>query len=380
MATALSVAVMIMALAVVTGFKHAITEKLYSFMGHVQVRTYNETGSVNAGFLQPIYADPELQRKMSALPHVSAVSPFAVRPVIVQVNGLLEGLQLKGVNSKYHFLKGITTSGETINYSDTFYSKDILLSKTTADRLDVKAGDSVQINFIDDGTPRIRRVRVSGMYHSGMEDMDKYYAVCDIRLLQRINNWTADSINGYQLDLDDAEAADTTAAYIHYNLIAAPMAVYTTTETYTFIVDWLNMQGVNSAILIAIMAIVAIINMGAALLILIVDRAVMIGLLKALGMSYTTTRNIFLSIAALIGGVGILLGNLLALGLCYIQLHYGIMKLPEDSYYMRQVPVKVILWQVVVVDAVTLVLCILCMWLPTLYIRRVQPAKVLQFK
>ncbi len=379
-ATALSVAVMILSLAVVTGFKHAISEKLFGFMGHVQVRPFNEASTASVGFAQPIYSDAALINSLQRIPHVVAVTPYAVRPVILQANGLLEGVQLKGVNKNYRFQSGITTAGSPIDYSDTQYAKEIILSRTTADRLNTKPGDTIQLNFIDNGMPRIRRVRVSGTYHSGMEDMDKYYAVCDIRLLQRINNWTADSINGYQLDLSNPDFADTVATYIHYNLINAPLASYTTVGTYTFIFDWIELQGVNSAILIAIMAIVAIINLGAALLIIIVDRAAMIGLLKALGMPFETTRSVFLSIAAIVGGSGILLGNLLALGICYLQLHYGFLKLPEDSYYMRYVPVKVIWWQVAAVDLLTLVLCVFCMWLPTLYIRRIQPAKVLQFK
>jgi len=379
-ATALSVAVMILSLAVVTGFKHAISEKLFGFMGHVQVRPFNEASTASVGFAQPIYSDAALISSMQRIPHVVAVTPYAVRPVILQANGLLEGVQLKGVNKNYRFQSGITTAGNAINYSDSEYAKEIILSRTTADRLNTKPGDTIQLNFIDNGIPRIRRVRVSGTYHSGMEDMDKYYAVCDIRLLQRINNWTADSINGYQLDLSNPDFADTVAAYIHYNLINAPLASYTTVGTYTFIFDWIELQGVNSAILIAIMSIVAIINLGAALLIIIVDRAAMIGLLKALGMPFETTRAVFLSIAAIVGGSGILLGNLLALGICFLQLHYGFLKLPEDSYYMRYVPVKVIWWQVAAVDLLTLVLCVFCMWLPTLYIRRIQPAKVLQFK
>jgi lipoprotein-releasing system permease protein len=371
---------MILSLAVVTGFKHAISEKLFGFMGHVQVRPFNEASTASVGFAEPIYSDAALISSMQRIPHVVAVTPYAVRPVILQANGLLEGVQLKGVNKNYRFQSGITTAGNAINYSDSEYAKEIILSRTTADRLNTKPGDTIQLNFIDNGIPRIRRVRVSGTYHSGMEDMDKYYAVCDIRLLQRINNWTADSINGYQLDLSNPDFADTVAAYIHYNLINAPLASYTTVGTYTFIFDWIELQGVNSAILIAIMAIVAIINLGAALLIIIVDRAAMIGLLKALGMPFETTRAVFLSIAAIVGGSGILLGNLLALGICFLQLHYGFLKLPEDSYYMRYVPVKVIWWQVASVDLLTLVLCVFCMWLPTLYIRRIQPAKVLQFK
>ena len=379
-ATALSVAVMILAMAVVTGFNYAISEKLFSFMGHAQVIPYNETGSTNLAFAQPVYWDNDLIKDIKKVPHVTAVSPFAVRPVIVQAKGQLEGLQLKGVDKNYRFLHGIATTGSPINYSDTAYSKEIILSKTTADRLNVTAGDTVQLNFLDGNIPRIRRVRIAGTYHSGMEEMDKYYGVCDLRLLQRINNWPADSINGYQIDLDNPAFADTVSNFIHFNIITAPLESYTTTENYSFIFDWLKLQGINGTILLVIMAIVAIINMGAVLVILIVDRATMIGLLKALGMPFETTRNVFLAISALIGGAGILLGNVVALVTCWLQWQFGFLKLPESSYYMRYVPLKIVWWQVAAIDVVTLVLCIFCMWLPTLYIRRVQPARVLQFK
>ena len=379
-ATALSVAVMIVTLAIVTGFGHAVSEKLFGFMGHVQVSLYNETGSTSGGYSTPIYRDPKLLSELRSIPEVVSVSPYAITPVIMQAKGKLEGMSLKGVDSKYRFLSGITSYGDGINYSDSDYSKDIVLSKTSAEKLDVQIGDTIQLNFIDQNNPRIRRVRVSGLYHSGMEELDKTFAICDLRLLQRIKNWDRDSINGYQIDLTDPSYADTVTSIIHYNLIDPPLAVNTTVATYTFIFDWLQLQGTNSLILIAIMAIVAIINLGAALLILIIDRAVMIGLLRALGMTFERTRDIFLYIAAIIGGVGIVLGNILGLGLCMLQSKYGLVKLPEASYYMKYVPVKVIWWQVAVVDILTLLICVLCMWLPTLYIRRVQPAKVLQFK
>ncbi len=380
-ATSLSVAVMIVAMAVVTGFSAAVTEKLYSFMGHVHVIPYDETKSNSLNYAEPIFYDKKLQENISKIPHVASVSPFVERLTIIQSRtGRMEGLALKGVTKDYHFLKGITTSGAPIDYSDTFYSKQVILSKTTADRLNVNIGDTVQLDFIEGGPPRIRRVKVCGLYHSGMEEVDKYFAVTDMRLLQRINNWGADSINGYQVDLDNEKFADTVANYIHYNLTRAPLEAYTTTENYSFIFDWLRLQGLNGTILLIIMAVVAIINMGAVLLILMVDRANMVGLLKALGMPFETTRNIFLAVAGLIGAIGVLIGNVLALLLCWLQLTFGILKLPEDSYYMKFVPIKIVWWQVVGIDVATLVLCVLCMWLPTMYIRRIQPAKVLQFK
>ncbi len=379
-ATALSVTVMIVAMAVVTGFNYAVTEKLYGFEGHVHVIPYNETKSSSLNYSAPVHYDQKLIDEIKAIPHVAAVSPFIAKPVIIQSRGRMEGLALKGVNKDYRFQHGITTTGAPIDYSDTFYSKQIILSKTTADRLDVNVGDTVQLDFIESGAPRIRRVKVAGLYHSGMEEVDKYFAVCDLRLLQRINNWPADSINGYQVDLDNEIYADTVSNFIHYNLTKPPLESYTTQENFSFIFDWLKLQGLNGTILLIIMAVVAIINMGAVLLILMVDRANMVGLLKALGMSFETTRNIFLSIAGLIGATGILLGNLLGLTLCWLQQTFGILKLPEDSYYMQFVPVKIVWWHVAVIDIVTLALCVLCMWLPALYIRRIQPAKVLQFK
>jgi lipoprotein-releasing system permease protein len=379
-ATALSVAVMIVSIAVVTGFNTAITEKLYSFMGHVHVVRFDETRSNALLYSEPVHYNRNLADSIRMIPHVAAVSPFVERPVIVQAHGGMEGIALKGVDKDYHFLKGIKVIGQPIDYSDTFYSKQVLLSKTTADRLNVNIGDTVQLDFYENGVPRIRRVKVCGFYHSGMEEVDKNFGICDIRLLQRIINWPADSVNGYQVDITDAKYADTIASYIHYNLIYAPLEAYTTKENYSAIFDWLQLQNVNGVILLAIMAIVAIINMGAVLLILMVDRAVMIGLLKALGMPYDQTRNIFLGIAGLIGTVGILLGNVLALGLCWLQVHYGLIKLNEDVYYMRYAPIEIVWWQVAVIDVSTLALCIICMWLPALYIRRIQPAKVLQFK
>jgi len=371
---------MIVAIAIVTGFKYAVTEKLYSFMGHVHVVPFDETKSNTMSYAEPVYYDRALMAKMKQLPHVAAVSPFVMRPVIVQAHGQMEGLQLKGVDRNYRFLNGISVSGEPISYADSGYAKQIVLSQATADRLNIVTGDIVQLDFIENGLPSIRKVKVCGLYHSGMEEVDKNFGVCDIRLLQRINNWTADSINGYQLDLDNPVYADTVANYIHYNLIKAPMESYTTQENYSFIFDWLELQGMNGTILLVIMAIVSVINMGAVLVILMVDRARMIGLLKALGMPFEGTRNIFLAIAGLIGALGILLGNVLALGLCWLQLHYGFMKLPEESYSMQYVPIRIIWWEVGLIDVVTLFLCVLCMWLPALYIRRIQPARVLQFK
>ena len=379
-ATGLSVAVMILSLAVVTGFTSTIKEKLYSFTGHVHIGYYDPRQS-NALTSPPIYYDRKLIANARRVPHVASVTPFVQRPVILQAHGRIEGVSLKGVGGDYRFPAGISLKGRNIDYSDSSYSKQVILSEETAAKLDVYPGDTIQLEFFAGSSmPRLRRVTISGLFHSGMEEIDQFYAICDIRLLQRINNWGPDSINAYQLALDNEEYADTIANFIHYNLINAPLKATTTSENYSFIFDWLHLTSLNGIILLVIMALVAIINMGSVLVILMVDRAAMVGLLRALGMTFRSTAAIFLYVGGLIGIAGILLGNILALAICWLQLRFGFLKLPESSYYMKYAPIKVIWWHVVATDISALALFVLCMCLPALYIRTIQPAKVLQFR
>jgi lipoprotein-releasing system permease protein len=199
-------------------------------------------------------------------------------------------------------------------------------------------------------------------------------------LLQRINNWKADEINGYQIDLKNELVADSVAAQIFYNYLQQPLTANTMKDIYANIFDWLQLQDLNAELVIIIMAVVAIINLAVALLILIVEQARVVGLLKAMGMNETATRKIFLYYSAIIASFGIFVGNVLGLGICWLQQHFGFLKLNEATYYMSQVPVRINGWYVLAIDVATLLVCVLCMWLPSLYIRRIQPARVLQFK
>jgi lipoprotein-releasing system permease protein len=302
--------------------------------------------------------------------------------VIVNANKLMEGIQLKGVDAYYKFPVGIKLTGSTIDYSDTAYSKQVVLSQTTADRLSLSAGDDILLYFLEPGAalPRVRKVKLAGIFHTGMEEVDKNYGICDIRMLQRINNWQPNEINGYQLALDNERFADTVASKIYYEYIQPPLTTYTMHDIFPNIFDWLNLQDVNTRVIIIIMSIVAIINLAVALLILIVEHSRMVGLLKAQGMTVGKMIQVFLYHAGIIAALGIFFGNLLGLGICWLQQKTGFLQLSEATYYVKQVPVRLLWWQPLLIDIITLVLCILCMWLPALYIRRIQPARVLQFK
>jgi lipoprotein-releasing system permease protein len=294
----------------------------------------------------------------------------------------MEGIRLKGITPDYHFERAIEFSGRQLDFSDTAYSRQVQLSQTTAARLDVRTGDSIFIYFLEPGQnfPRVRKVQVAGLYHTGMEEVDHYFAICDLRLLQRINKWPADGINGYQVDLDDEKLADTLAEDIRVRFVEPPLTTYPINDIFPNIFDWLRLQDVNARIILSIMAVVVIINLAVALVILIVEQTRMVGLLKALGMAQGKMQQIFLYHAAVIAGIGILAGNILSLGLCWLQQRYGFLTLSETTYYMKQVPVRINWWQVATIDLCTLVLCVVCMWLPSLYIRRILPARVLQFK
>lgn len=380
-ATALSVSVMILAIAFITGFKYAVREKLFTFLGNVHIETYNPNHSESLS-LNPIKYDAALVDAIKKYPHVNRIYPFAQRPAILQAHGQMEGLFLKGVDKDYVFSPNILFTGDRINYTDTQYAKQVILSQSTVARLNIKVGDSLLLYFLEPGVrvPRIRKVQLTGTFHTGMEELDKYYGIADMRLLQRVNNWQPDEISGYQMELDNEQYSDTVANGIYEQYLKSPLTTYTIRDIYPNIFDWLDLQNINGQIIIIIMAIVAVINLATALMILIMEQARMIGVLQALGMSLKRIRQIFLYYAGIIAGVGILVGNAFAFLFCWAQLKFGFLTLSEDTYYMKQVPIRFHWWQVMIVDMGTLLLCILCMWLPTLYIRRIRPARVLQFK
>lgn len=371
---------MILAVAFITGFKYQVRQKIFSFWGHVLVTNY----SVNASSLittEPIRYDEHLVSGIRHLAHVQQVAPFIVHTGILHANGSMEGIKLKGVNKDFDVSGKIDLKGSPIHFPDTDYANEIILSQTTAGKLNVHVHDALQLYFIEPGSPpRIRKVTVAGIYHTGMEEIDKEYALCDIRLLQRINNWQPDEINGYQVDLSAVRYMDTTAGIIFDKMIDAPLYAYTMKEIYSNIFDWLQLLDKNAQIALIIMAIVAIINLTATIIILIMEQTRLIGLLKAMGMSLDKTMQLFLYHAAIIAGTGIIAGNILAFGIYYLQQRTGFLKMDETTYYMKQVPVRIDGWQIAAIDLATLLICVLCMSLPALYIRRIQPARVLQFK
>lgn len=383
-ATTISVAVMIVTLAMVNGFQEVVSQKVFSFWGHVRVQHF-EPSKVAIAEELPISRNDTVLRALQANPDIKTVQTFGTRYALLKKknDANMEGVLIKGVEKEYDFksLDQFLKEGQWLRFPDSGYSNQINISSYTANQLQVKKGDTIVLFFIQPNStvPRPRLLQISGIFKTGIEEYDKSYAIADLRMIQRLNNWQSDEIGGYEIFLNDYTRMDQISEKISEEL---PVIWYSKTmkEIYPNIFDWLNIQNLNKAVVITIMVIVAIINLVTCLIILVLERTRMIGVLKALGMPDRSIREVFLYHAGMITATGILFGLILGLGICWLQLTTGFVTLNEDAYYMAVAPVKIIWWQVAAVSVGTLVVCFATLIIPTLVIGMIKPVKAIQFR
>lgn len=381
-ATVLSVTVMIVSLAITNGFQYTVSQKIFSFWGHIRVQHF-EPGKVATAEENAIEKNDTVLQIIRNTKGIQSVNAFATKSAILKTSETIEGVLFKGIEKGDDLkrLQQFLKQGRWINFPDSNYSNEIVLSSYTANQLQLKVNDAVLIYFIQpDGTsPRARRLTVTGIYKTGIEEYDKLIAIGDIRLIQRLNNWKPTQIGGYEIFLDDYKQMDTVNNQIFYHL-PVNWNSQTIQEINPNIFDWLKLQDKTIIMVLVIMTVVAILNLITCLIILLLERTRMIGVLKALGSPNITIQKIFLYQGAIITVTGIIIGNLLAILLCWLQQHYGFITLPEDMYYISKAEVKLEWWHIVVVDAGTFFVCLAILMIPTLIIRRIQPVKAIQFR
>jgi lipoprotein-releasing system permease protein len=382
-ATGISVAVMIVALAFTEGFQSAISQKVFSFWGHIRVE-HMEPEQTLIAEETPMHQNDTVMEMIHSWPGVAYADAFGTKSAILKTNEGIEGILFKGVEKGFHFNRLSSflqpQEGRWIEFPDSGYSKEINLSQYTADQLKLKAGDDLLIYFIQpNAPPRARKLKVAGIYKTGIDEYDQNFAMGDLNLIRRLNGWDSTMIGGYEIYVNDYRNMGAIADSIRVNLPVGWNA-QTIQDVYPNIFDWLGLMSWTEWLLLGVMTLVAVLNLITCLIILVLERTRMVGILKAIGTTDGTIRRIFMIHAAIIAGWGIFFGTALGLGICWLQQKTNLVKLTEDAYYLSVATVKIVPWQILAVDAATMLICFLVLLIPLQLTKRITPVKAIRFE
>lgn len=384
-AIAIGLVMMLIAIATSLGLKVKIREKIASFNGHIQIYNYDNNRSdvsvTPVSLNQDFY--PEFsQVDVAGVSHVQAV---AVKAGIIRTNETFEGILAKGVGAdfKWDSFKEFLVEGAVPNYTEKL-NEETLISKTLANKLQLSVGDTYLSIFLKDGdiskTPNNRRFTVTGIYESGFEELDASYILVDLRHIQRMNKWEKDEIGHFEVFIDDFDQLDQKTAEI-YGKTVSSLDTQNLGNKYFKIFEWLGLFDFNTALIIGIMIIVGGINMITALLVLILERTQMIGVLKALGSQNWTIRKIFLINAGYLIFLGLFWGNLIGLGVIFLQRNFQFLKFPNpEEYYVTYIPVHISMSHILLLNIGVMVLCLLMLLVPSYAISKISPVKAIKFE
>ena len=380
---ALSLAVMVVAVAVLTGFKEQITQKVTGFLAHVQIVSFDGNTSYEAA---PISRRQDFLPQVAQLNEVAHVQAFALKPGIITSGNNMQGVVLKGVDKDFDwsFFSANMVSGGPFALADSAASSEVAISQTLAKLLRLKLGDRFDMFFVQD-PPRVRRFSVAAVYDTKFGEFDKLYVLCDLRHVQRLNGWSAGQVTGFEIYVKNFDKLDATYLQVEdivgYKLLpdGTRLLVENVRQRYAQLFDWLALQDLNAWIILALMLLVAGFNMVSTLLIMLLERSQMIGLLKSLGIQNASLQKIFIYQSGFIAGKGLLWGNVIGIGLCLLQQHFGIVSLNPETYYLSQAPVALELWHVLALNAGAMAAITAMLVLPSMLAARISPSKTLRF-
>lgn len=386
----IGVAVMVLTVSIVLGFKREIIKKITGLTTHIVINNVSLNASNEP---EPIAISPDTLQKIKNLPFIAHLQATAFKNGLLKTESENEGILLKGVDRNYdfQFITEHLKSGRLPSFNDSAGSREMIMSDQLAERLNIKLDDRLMIYFIVQHSvydsisgewvtvsePKSRRMKVCGIFNTGFSDFDKQLAICDLRLIQVLNYWSADMTGSYEVAVKDEDKFSEDVEALQ-DILGYEYNVRSVREIYSNIFVWLEKLDINGIIIIVLMVVVAIINMVTALLILILERANMVGLVKALGMANVSVRNIFLRISFRLVVRGMLFGNLIGIGLCLLQYYFHLAKLDATTYYVDHWAIYFNWPYILYLNVGTLIACGLMLLLPTLLLTRLTPLKTLK--
>jgi lipoprotein-releasing system permease protein len=380
-AIAISIIVMLIAIATGIGLEHKIRDKAVAFNGHITISNFDSNASEGAQV--PISKNQDFYPEFTAVEGVSHVQAVANKFGIIRTNTDFEGLFLKGVGTDYdwRYFKEFLIEGRLPTYTKK-YSSEVLTSKYLANRLKFAVGDSFQMYFMKSDPsqpPSIMKFRVVGIFNSGFEELDKTYVIGDINHVQRLYRWKKDQIGNFEVFIANYNDLDRLGDAV-YAQTPSTLDAMTVKQKYATIFEWIPIFTTNIYAIIGIMILVGAINMITALLVLILERTKMIGILKALGSSNWSIRKVFLYNASYLIGCGLFWGNLIGIGILLLQKQFEFIKLDPSVYYVTVAPVYLDWTYVVLLNLMTFILCVLMLLIPSFLISKIVPVKAIEFE
>ncbi len=382
---ALGLAVMILTVAIVIGFKSEIRDKVVGFGSHIRISAFTSNTTYETKPIQ--YAD-SLQNMLAADEEIARIEPFATKPGIFKTDDNYMGIVLKGVTPDYDwsFYKDYLVAGTIPQLNDSTTSSEVVVSQAIASKMQLSVGDGVLTYFVQDDNVRARKFTVAGIYKTDLTEFDNLFIIGDARQVQRLNRWQNDQYSGVELRVHDFDNANEIAYRLYTQLLIYPDAygthyyVQSVRNLNPVFFGWLDLLDMNVWIILILMAAVAGFTMISGLLIIILENTGLIGILKAMGASNKSIRNIFLNVATLLIGKGLLWGNVVGLTLCIIQNEFHILKLNPEAYYIPYVPIELNLWYVLLLNAGSLLVSLLMLIAPSYIVALIRPARSIKFE
>lgn len=382
---AIGVAVMIITVCVVLGFKHTIRDKVVGFGSHIQIQNFMSQQTASPA---PISISDSLMNQLRQMPGVRHVECYALTQGILKTDNDFLGVGFKGIGSDYDltFLKKHLVEGEMPVFSSDKSNNHLLISRMMADKLRLKAGDRIYAYFIAEDNVRARKFTIKGIYETHMNQFDQSICFTDLPTSVKLNSWEPDQCSGAEVLVEDFDRLEETAQYIvkdvnrktdRYGEIITSQTIY---EAYPHVFQWLSLLDINVWIIFALMVAVAGFTMVSGLLIIILERTQMIGILKALGMRNSTVRHTFLWFAVFIIGRGLILGNIIGLGLVLLQQYTGIIHLDPASYYVDTAPMELNIPVILLLNVATLLICVFVLIAPSYLVSHIHPARSMRYE